>query len=293
PRDGMAYKPHTTLDGIYQKCMTGNPDFELSDRMIKAIKAKDYGQYAQEGELWTCFTGSNHTTGGNSGSPVIDGEGNLIGINFDRSWESTMSDFMFDPNVCRNITVDIRYVLWVIDKYSGASHLVEEMKLITPDEKKKQNKDRAALEIRRLTEEIKEHPDQHEFRYQRANAYLVMEMYQDALADADLCIKYKSNQETYQLLKGKILFHLKNYEESKKWIAKANQSGVKLREGMIYSARLEMATANFNTAIEHFKKILAESIEQEEKKEIHKYLGSCYLAIGENKLADVNFSLAQ
>lgn len=137
PRDGMAYKPHTTLQGIYQKYMTGNPDFELSDNMIKAIKAKDYGAYAQDGELWTCFTGSNHTTGGNSGSPVIDAEGNLIGINFDRSWESTMSDFMFDPNVCRNITVDIRYVLWVIDKFSGASHLVEEMKLVTSEEKKK------------------------------------------------------------------------------------------------------------------------------------------------------------
>ncbi len=136
PRDGMEYKPHTTLDGIYQKYMTGNPDFELSDKMIQAIKKKDYGNYAQDGELWTCFTGSNHTTGGNSGSPVIDENGNLIGINFDRSWESTMSDFMFDPNVCRNITVDIRYVLWVIDKFSGAEHLIKEMKLVTVSKKK-------------------------------------------------------------------------------------------------------------------------------------------------------------
>ena len=99
--------------------------------MLEMHKSKDYGDYAQDGELWVCFSGSNHTTGGNSGSPVIDGEGNLMGINFDRSWESTMSDYMFDPNRCRNIVVDIKYVLWVIDKYSNAKHLVDEMTLIT------------------------------------------------------------------------------------------------------------------------------------------------------------------
>ena len=82
-------------------------------------KNKEYGDYAQDGSLWVCFTGSNHTTGGNSGSPVIDAEGCLMGLNFDRSWESTMSDFMFNPNRCRNIVVDIRYVLWVMDIYSG------------------------------------------------------------------------------------------------------------------------------------------------------------------------------
>jgi hypothetical protein len=77
-----------------------------------------------------CFTGSNHTTGGNSGSPVIDGNGNLMGLNFDRTWESTMSDYMFDPNRCRNVVVDIRYVLWVMDKFAGAKHLVDEMMLV-------------------------------------------------------------------------------------------------------------------------------------------------------------------
>ena len=130
PVDGMAYTEHTTLDGMIAKNSTGNPDFELMPRMFELASNKTYGPYAQDGELWVCFTGSNHTTGGNSGSPVLDEKGNLMGLNFDRSWESTMSDYLFDPNRCRNIVVDIRYVLWVMDIYSGATHLVNEMTLI-------------------------------------------------------------------------------------------------------------------------------------------------------------------
>lgn len=130
PVDGMAYTEHTTLDGMIVKNSSGNPDFELLPRMLELASNKTYGPYAQDGELWVCFTGSNHTTGGNSGSPVLDEKGNLMGLNFDRSWESTMSDYLFDPNRCRNIVVDIRYVLWVMDIYAGATHLVNEMTLI-------------------------------------------------------------------------------------------------------------------------------------------------------------------
>ena len=130
PHDGMVYTEHTTIDGIIAKNNTDNPDFELLPRMRELAKKKDYGDYAQDGELWVCFSGSNHTTGGNSGSPVIDAEGNLMGLNFDRTWESTMSDFMFDASRCRNIAVDVRYVLWVMDKYAGAKHLVDEMTLV-------------------------------------------------------------------------------------------------------------------------------------------------------------------
>jgi hypothetical protein len=130
PTDGMRYTEHTTLDGIIAKYNTGNPDFELLPRMLDLHAAKNYGPYAQGDELWVCFTGSNHTTGGNSGSPVLDENGYLMGLNFDRSWESTMSDYLFDPNRCRNIVVDIRYVLWVMDIYSGAKHLVDEMTLM-------------------------------------------------------------------------------------------------------------------------------------------------------------------
>lgn len=130
PRDGMKYTPHTTLDGVIEKYNTGEDDFDLLPRMLELYEEKNYGQYAQDGELWVCFTGSNHTTGGNSGSPVIDAEGNLMGINFDRSWESTMSDYMFDSSRCRNISVDIRYVLWLIDIYGEAPHIIEEMDLV-------------------------------------------------------------------------------------------------------------------------------------------------------------------
>lgn len=130
PVDGMAYTEHTTLKGMIDKYNTGNPDFDLDPRMIELYKSKNYGSYAQDGELWVCFTGSNHTTGGNSGSPVLDANGNLMGLNFDRSWESTMSDFYFDPKRCRNIVVDIRYVMWVMDVYCGAKHLVDEMTLV-------------------------------------------------------------------------------------------------------------------------------------------------------------------
>lgn len=130
PVDGMKYLHYSTIKGIMQKYDPENPDFQLTDRFLKLYKEGDWGAYEQDGELWVCFTASNHTTGGNSGSPVIDADGNLMGINFDRSWESTMSDFMFDSSRCRNIVVDARYVLWVIDKYGKAGHLIKEMKLV-------------------------------------------------------------------------------------------------------------------------------------------------------------------
>jgi len=94
------------------------------------LESRDYGNYGEGGELRVCYTGSNHTTGGNSGSPALNGSGELVGINFDRSWESTMSDIYYSPEICRNIMVDIRYVLWVIDVYANADYLLQEMKLM-------------------------------------------------------------------------------------------------------------------------------------------------------------------
>lgn len=131
PWDGMEYKYYSTGSGILQKHKTNNPDFELPQRMVNLLEKKNFGIYGDENdELRICFTGSNHTTGGNSGSPAINGKGELIGLNFDRSWESTMSDIMFDASRCRNIMVDVRYILWVIDKYAGATHLVDEMTVV-------------------------------------------------------------------------------------------------------------------------------------------------------------------
>ena len=130
PRDGMSYNWFTTIDGIVEKYNTGASDFEVPERLLELHRQKKYGRYGSNGNLNICFLGSNHTTGGNSGSPALDAKGSLIGINFDRTWESTMSDILFDKDICRNIMVDIRYVLWVIDIYAGAGHLVEEMNLI-------------------------------------------------------------------------------------------------------------------------------------------------------------------
>jgi len=133
PRDGMMYRHYTTLEGVMQKRKEEVPkthEFYVHDKLVELYQNKDYGAYAQDGELWVCFTASHHTTGGNSGSPVIGDKGQLLGINFDRSWESTMSDLHYDPDRCRNIIVDIRYVLFVIDKYAGAKHLVDEMTIL-------------------------------------------------------------------------------------------------------------------------------------------------------------------
>lgn len=131
PVDGMAYKYYTTAEGILQKYRTGLDDYDLPDRLLMLLENKVYGQYAHPtGELRVCFTGSNHTTGGNSGSPALNANGHLVGLNFDRSWESTMSDIYFAPERCRNIMVDIRYVLWVIDVYAEADRLIEEMTLV-------------------------------------------------------------------------------------------------------------------------------------------------------------------
>jgi len=130
PRDGMSYDWFTTIDGIIDKYNTGEADFKIPTRLQNLYDEKNYGRYGKNGTLNICFLGSNHTTGGNSGSPALDSKGQLVGINFDRTWESTMSDVLFDENICRNIMVDIRYVLWVIDIYAGAGHLVNEMNLV-------------------------------------------------------------------------------------------------------------------------------------------------------------------
>lgn len=133
PRDAVYYEPVTYLDGVIEKYIPGDYEFDLEPKMLELYQAKDYGPYADKtGKLPVCFLGSNHTTGGNSGSPAIDAHGNLIGLNFDRVWEGTMSDINYDASICRNIMVDARYILWVVDKYANAGHLIKEMKLVHP-----------------------------------------------------------------------------------------------------------------------------------------------------------------
>ena len=140
PRDAVAYAPVTYLDGVMEKYIPGDYEFDVSQKLIDLYNAKDYGPYAENGKLPVNFIGTNHTTGGNSGSPAIDAHGNLIGLNFDRVWEGTMSDVYYDPAICRNIMVDMRYVLFIIDKYAGAKNLISEMKLVHPKNKKQTTK---------------------------------------------------------------------------------------------------------------------------------------------------------
>ncbi|WP_431110788.1 S46 family peptidase [Winogradskyella poriferorum] len=133
PRDAVYYSPVTYLEGVVEKYVPGDYEFDVPQKLLDLYNTKDYGPYADKnGKVPVCFLGTNHTTGGNSGSPAIDAEGNLVGLNFDRVWEGTMSDMNYDPEICRNIMVDLRYVLFIVDKYAGAKHLIDEMKLVHP-----------------------------------------------------------------------------------------------------------------------------------------------------------------
>ena len=139
PKDGVYYNPITYLDGVMEKYIPGDYEFDVSPKLIDLYKNKDFGNYGENGKMPVCFIGTNHTTGGNSGSPALDAKGNLIGLNFDRVWEGTMSDIYYDPSICRNIMVDIRYVLFIMEKYAGAKNLIEELQLVHPKKTKKGN----------------------------------------------------------------------------------------------------------------------------------------------------------
>ncbi len=136
PKDATIYTPITYLDGVMEKYIPGDYEFDVPAKLIDLYKTKDYGPYGENGKMPVNFIGTNHTTGGNSGSPAIDANGNLIGLNFDRVWEGTMSDIYYDPSICRNIMVDIRYVLFIMDKYAGAKNLISELKLVHPKKSK-------------------------------------------------------------------------------------------------------------------------------------------------------------
>ena len=130
PNDAITYEPFTYLDGVMEKYVPDDYEFNVPKKLIDLYNTKDYGVYGVKGKMPVAFIATNHTTGGNSGSPALDAEGNLIGLNFDRVWEGTMSDIFYSPEICRNIMVDIRYVLFIVDKYANAENLIKELKII-------------------------------------------------------------------------------------------------------------------------------------------------------------------
>ncbi|MEG1635872.1 MAG: S46 family peptidase, partial [Rikenellaceae bacterium] len=127
--DAVNYAHQSTLEGIIEKDNPDIYDYNVPQRLRDLHKTKDYGRWGVDGTVPVAFIASNHTTGGNSGSPVLNDKGELIGINFDRCWESTMSDIKYDRDLCRNISVDIRYIMFLIDKFAGASYLQDEMNI--------------------------------------------------------------------------------------------------------------------------------------------------------------------
>jgi len=129
-KDAVYFKPVSTLKGIIEKDNPEIYDYDVPDKLRELYEKKDYGRYASDGEVPVCFIANNHTTGGNSGSPVINSEGYLIGINFDRAWEGVASDMAFNPDQSRNISLDIRFALFVIDKFAGAGYLLNEMTIV-------------------------------------------------------------------------------------------------------------------------------------------------------------------
>ena len=131
PADGVSFNCVTTLKGIIEKDNPAIDDYNVPESLHKLFRTRDFGQYINEsGEVPVAFCASNHTTGGNSGSPVVNANGELIGLNFDRSWEGTMSDIVYDPDQCRNIALDMRYALFIIDKFAGAGYLLKEMEIV-------------------------------------------------------------------------------------------------------------------------------------------------------------------
>ena len=131
PKDAVLYQHFTTLDGVMQKEDPSNPEFIVPEKLKSLYEKKDYGNYAAaDGRIHTCFLTNNDITGGNSGSPVLDADGNLVGLAFDGNWESMSSDVMFEPQLQRCICVDIHYVLFLVDKFGGAGHLIKEMDFV-------------------------------------------------------------------------------------------------------------------------------------------------------------------
>jgi hypothetical protein len=137
PEGPAKYSFQTNLKEVIALDDSASDIFKVPEKLKELYAKKDYGRWGVNGNMPVAFVASNHTSGGNSGSPVLNAKGQLIGTNFDRAYEGTMSDYYFDPTRCRNISVDIRYTLFIIDKFGGAGWLIDEMNLVKSNPKKK------------------------------------------------------------------------------------------------------------------------------------------------------------
>ena len=130
PSETIQYSASTRLTGIMNKYIPGDPDFNIPEKLTSLIETKDFGSYTENGDVPCAFITNCHTTSGNSGSPVLNARGELIGTNFDRVWEGTDSDYRYQPATSRNIALDIRYTLFVINKFAGAKNILEELQIV-------------------------------------------------------------------------------------------------------------------------------------------------------------------
>ncbi|MCB9188314.1 MAG: S46 family peptidase [Flavobacteriales bacterium] len=291
PRDGMAYTYYTTIDGIIQKNNTGEADFDIPARLRELWESEDYGRYTTNGELRVCLLGSNHTTGGNSGSPALNGEGHLIGINFDRSWESTMSDIMFDPSICRNIMVDIKYVLWVMDKYAGAGHLVEEMDLVDASYRKKEYEKEMKGKIEMYSNRLQDVPGDVYALMGRAYVYEEMGLMNEYLADIEEVLKKEPNNVAALNEKADYLQSIGKFDEAlvlTKQSLKLNNS-VDNVEALFVEGKSLMGLDENKKALATFNKVIELDFTIFDA---YYYRGICHQELGNYDEACKNFELA-
>ena len=291
PRDGMKYTWYTTLDGIIEKNNTGNDDFEIPVRLRDLWEKKQYGRYGKDGQLNICFLGSNHTTGGNSGSPALNAEGHLVGINFDRTWESTMSDVMFDGEICRNIMVDIRYVLWVMDVYAGAGHLVDEMTIVDEDYRIRQELKKIKYKIEQLSNRLKDVPNDYHALMLRSEAYAELGDENKALQDINYAIELYPKNEF--LLNYRASYFEKNNQlgEASKDIARSLKLNNKDNDAAYYIRGVILTDQKkYREAIKDFNKVI--DIDYTHYKSYYN-LGVCYYILGDEDNACKNFQLAK
>jgi hypothetical protein len=257
PRDGIIYTYYTTLSGMLEKYIPGDEEFDLPQKLIELEKNKDYGIYGVNNEMRVCFTGSNQTTGGNSGSPALDAYGYLIGINFDRTWESTMSDIMYNPARCRNIMVDIRYVLFIIDKFAGAGYLLNEMEIITPEKHKEKQKEIIKKRILRATEMAHENPDKEWPILNRALFYIEYEMWDDAKTDALMLQKINAKNTTAYYILGKVEQGYNRYADAIKEFDKVDINNPHYAQSLFAKATCLAELKKYDEAIKTFTRYIA------------------------------------